>query len=100
MNGSECLVLGAVQTNDKLCCKNNVSLNSTKSLVAFSFGNVGAKEKAHKKKSAEKGISRSVEREEASAASTAPPFEKRRAKTFNHFDSANTFVCKLNGSEC
>ena len=54
MNGSECLVLGAVQTNDKLCCKNNVSLNSTKSLVAFSFGNVGAKEKAHKKKSAEK----------------------------------------------
>ena len=46
------------------------------SLAAFSFGDVGAKEKALKKKSAELGISRVATREEASAASTAPPFEK------------------------
>ncbi len=45
-------------------------------LAAFSFGNVGAKEKANKKKSAKKRISRSAEREESYAPSTAQTFEK------------------------
>jgi len=45
-------------------------------LAAFSFGVVGAKEKANKKKSAVRGISTSAKVEEGYAPSTAPPFEK------------------------
>ena len=50
-------------------------------LAAFSFDVIGAKEKANKKKSAEK-YSRSAEREEGYAPSTAPPFEKGGRKLF------------------
>jgi hypothetical protein len=49
---------------------------------AFSFDQVGAKEKAWQKEKRRRGVSRSAEREEGCAPSTAPPFEKRRAKTF------------------
>jgi hypothetical protein len=49
-------------------------------LPAFSFGYVGAKEKARKKKNAEKRISRSAEREKGSAPFTARAFEKARPK--------------------
>ena len=70
-------------------------------LAAFSFDVIGAKEKANKKKSAEK-YSRSAEREGVQngqarfAPSTAPPFEKRkRASTLgeNFFVILMVLIC-------
>ncbi|MBQ8440662.1 MAG: hypothetical protein IJX19_08370 [Clostridia bacterium] len=54
----------------------NRVLEYTNSLATFSFDLVGAKEKVTKKKTPIGGISRSAEREEAFAASTAQTFEK------------------------
>jgi hypothetical protein len=43
---------------------------------AFSFDDIGAKEKAWQKEKRRIGVSRSAEREETSAVSTAQAFEK------------------------
>ena len=62
--------------------KSNGDLITVKLLAAFSFGDIGAKEKAIKKKNAAKRISRSAEREEVQneqarfAPFTAQAFEK------------------------
>ena len=50
------------------------TLKCIKSLAAFSFDHIGAKEKANKKKNAVEGISSPAGDEEAYAASTAPSF--------------------------
>jgi len=53
-----------------------VFLHCTNPLAAFFFDHTGAKKKAIKKETP-KVVSRSAEREEGYAPSTAPPFEKR-----------------------
>ena len=67
--------LDSFQTTDKLCSENDNSLNGTNSMPHFSFDTAGAKEK-FAKENAERRISRSAEREEVSATSTAQAFEK------------------------
>ena len=59
---------GCVKISKLLDCKN--------ALAAFSFDHVGAKEKAFKKKSAIRKISRSAEREKGYSPSTPQTFEK------------------------
>ena len=54
-------------------------------LAAFSFDTRGAKEKAIKKKSAERSISRSAEREKGYAPFTAP-LPKKAGENFHHTD--------------
>ena len=69
------------QDTDNSYLENNNSSKSTTALVAFLLQEVGAREKLTKE-NAEKGISRSAEREEGYAPSTAPPFEKGGRKLF------------------
>ena len=60
----------------------------------FFFDTRGAKKKFAKRNAA-KVISRSAEREEASAASTAPPFEKGGRKLLIHLTKLDSFVYNL-----
>ena len=64
------------------------SKNHLNSLAAFSFGDIGAKEKAYKKKSADGEISRSAEREEG----VAPPPHKLLKKFDQNFTQLSKAV--------